>query len=106
MTPAARHRTRRSKPAVASPHIPPRELQVLALVSEGRTVKGAAGVLGISPWTAQNYLRSAYARLGAANQAQAVRRADVLFPGWFDDAISCSKVTNGPADSSPLESAR
>jgi DNA-binding CsgD family transcriptional regulator len=52
----------------------PREKQMLERIAEGDTIPTAASVLKISPHTANNYLRSAYLKLGVHNAAAAVAR--------------------------------
>ena len=52
-----------------------REAQVLAFISEGRTAKEIADVLGISGRTVEAHKQRAYTKLGVQNQAHAVSAA-------------------------------
>jgi DNA-binding NarL/FixJ family response regulator len=66
----------------ARPRVPPtlteRELDVLGLVAEGYANKGIASRLGISEATVKTHLKDVFARLHAANRAEAVARATQL----------------------------
>jgi len=62
-----------AEPAVES--LTPRELDVLALVAEGRSNKAIADALGISDQTVKFHVASLIAKLGATNRTEAVRRA-------------------------------
>ena len=53
----------------------PRELDVLALVAEGRSNKAIAEALGISDQTVKFHVAAIIGKLGAANRTEAVRRA-------------------------------
>lgn len=53
----------------------PRELEVLGLVAEGLPNKTIAGRLGISDQTVKFHVSMIYAKLGAVNRTDAVRRA-------------------------------
>lgn len=53
----------------------PRQLQVLTLIAEGETARGAAFILGISQKVARNYKRGAVIRLGGKSITHAVARA-------------------------------
>jgi DNA-binding NarL/FixJ family response regulator len=68
----------------------PRELQILRLMVDGRSVPTMAASLYISVSTAKTYLARLYEKLGAANRAQAVMAAVRL--GLVDtaDAMSAS----------------
>jgi HD-GYP domain-containing protein (c-di-GMP phosphodiesterase class II) len=48
-----------------------REIEVLRLVARGRSTKGIAQLLVISPKTADNHLRSIYGKVGASTRAAA-----------------------------------
>jgi DNA-binding CsgD family transcriptional regulator len=52
-----------------------RELQVLAAVREAKANAQIAVMLGISPLTVKNHLRSIQKKLGARNRAHAVAEA-------------------------------
>ena len=49
-----------------------REIQVLALVAEGNTVKSTAAALGTSFYTVQTQMQDILRKLGAKNKAHAV----------------------------------
>lgn len=53
----------------------PRQLDVIALVAEGRTTEEIARHLELSPHTVKNYLERIYERLGARDRTQAVAMA-------------------------------
>lgn len=53
----------------------PRELEVLTLLAEGLSNKGIAERLAISDQTVKFHVAAIYGKLGAANRADAVRRA-------------------------------
>jgi DNA-binding NarL/FixJ family response regulator len=59
----------------AAEPLTPRELEVLALVAEGRSNKAIAEALGISDQTVKFHVASIIGKLGAANRTEAVRRA-------------------------------
>lgn len=52
-----------------------RELQIVALVGEGRSVREVATLLAISPRTVENHKRRIYAKLGVHSQSHAVALA-------------------------------
>lgn len=56
----------------------PRELQVLELLSEGRTMRQMATRLGISPRTVETHVAKLYRKLGVRTRVQAVSRAATL----------------------------
>src|SRR5262245_2625722 len=60
---------------VAVEPLTPRELEVLALVAEGRSNKAIAEVLGISDQTVKFHVASITGKLNAANRTEAVRQA-------------------------------
>lgn len=90
MSPATRDR-RRLAPATHQPHLRPRELEVLALVAQGRTVKECAAAMGISYFTASNHLRAVYARTGTVSQAQAIDWVNAHDPTWRERAVLSTK---------------
>jgi DNA-binding CsgD family transcriptional regulator len=51
-----------------------RELQIVALVAEGRVNKQIAGDLRISEWTVSTHLRRVFAKLGVDTRAAMVSR--------------------------------
>jgi len=53
----------------------PRQLDVLALVADGRTTTEIARQLELSPHTVKNYLERIFERLGARDRTQAVAMA-------------------------------
>jgi len=50
----------------ASPILTPREIEVLAAISDGLTNKAVARRLGISPHTVKFHIESLFRKLGAA----------------------------------------
>ena len=54
------------------PVLTPREIEVLAALSEGLSNKAAARRLGISPHTVKFHIESLFKKLGAASRAEAV----------------------------------
>jgi DNA-binding NarL/FixJ family response regulator len=56
----------------------PRQLEVLTLIAEGETVRGAAYKLGISQKVARNYKRAAVIRLGGKSITHAAVKAAAL----------------------------
>ena len=56
----------------AWPVLTPREIEVLAALSEGLSNKAAARRLGISPHTVKFHIESLFKKLGAASRAEAV----------------------------------
>jgi len=57
------------------PHLSPRELEVLRLLSRGRENKQIATSLGISEATVKTHTRALYTRLGVRSRAEAVATA-------------------------------
>ena len=71
-----------SGPAAAFPGLTTREVDVLALLAEGRSNADIAATLFLSPKTARNHVSSILGKLGAATRAEAVARArDAGFGG-------------------------
>jgi len=58
--------------------LPPRQLQVMQLLSEGLAVKEIARKLSLGPGTVKVHLSLAYSALGARNRVEAIRRAGPL----------------------------
>lgn len=65
----------RSGPASAFPELTMRELDVLDLLSRGRSNAEIASVLFLSPKTVRNHVSSVLGKLGAATRAEAVAKA-------------------------------
>ena len=61
-------------PASAVELLTPRELQIVALVADGRVNKQVADVLRISEWTVSTHLRRIFAKLGVDTRAAMVSR--------------------------------
>lgn len=59
-------------------NLTPRELEILAYVSYGLTVKQVATRLGLSPRTVETHIGKLYKKLGVSNRVQAVSRAASL----------------------------
>ena len=62
----------------AGPALSERELQVLALISEGATNNEIAAELHLSPHTVKEYTSSLYRKLEVRNRLEAVKRAEKL----------------------------
>ena len=58
----------------ASPLLTPREIEVLAAISDGLTNKAVARRLGISPHTVKFHIESLFRKLGAASRAEVVAK--------------------------------
>lgn len=69
----ARDRRRQGEPE--SYALTARELEILALLVEGRTLKDVAGELGVSIHTVDNHVRSIYGKLQVDRRARAVAKA-------------------------------
>ena len=69
--------TRRTRTAADAsfPQLTGRELEVLELVSDGRSNTEIADLLFVSPKTARNHVAGVMAKLGVASRAEAVARA-------------------------------
>jgi LuxR family transcriptional regulator, quorum-sensing system regulator BjaR1 len=63
-----------SSPSGAT-RLTPRELEVLTLVSQGRTAAQIGGLLGIAKRTAEEHIASAVEKFGAFNRTHAVALA-------------------------------
>ena len=61
-------------PEESAPLLTPREIEVLAALSNGLSNKAAARQLGISPYTVKFHIESLFRKLGAASRAEAVAR--------------------------------
>ena len=60
---------------VAIANLSRRELDVLALINDGRSNKEVARALGITPETVKTHLKSVFSKLSVKRRAQAVARA-------------------------------
>ena len=58
-----------------SPHLTPRQLEVLQLLAEGVPARGVATRLGLTEVTVRNHIRAVLVELGAHSQLEAVFRA-------------------------------
>ncbi len=76
----------RRNQAVTSPRLSPRELQVLGMLSEGKSVPQIAAAMYLSRSTAKTYITRVYEKLGAANRAQALMTA--VREGLIDGAAA------------------
>ena len=70
--PSPRNRTFGPLAEEVSPVLTPREIEVLAALSDGLSNKAAARRLGISPHTVKFHIESLFKKLGAASRAEAV----------------------------------
>jgi DNA-binding NarL/FixJ family response regulator len=70
--PSPRNRTFGPLAEEAWPVLTPREIEVLAALSEGLSNKAAARRLGISPHTVKFHIESLFKKLGAASRSEAV----------------------------------
>ena len=66
--------------AVTAKSMTRRQLEILALLAEGKTNAEIAAKLGLAESTVRLHLRAAYRRLGVRNRTQAVRETLRLFP--------------------------
>lgn len=66
----------------AFPELTARELEVLDLMARGRSNAEVASRLFLSPKTVSNHISSIFAKLQAANRAQAIARARDAGLGW------------------------
>jgi DNA-binding CsgD family transcriptional regulator len=62
------------EPVSAAEFLTPRELQIVALVADGKVNKQIADVLRISEWTVSTHLRRIFAKLGVDTRAAMVSR--------------------------------
>ncbi len=62
----------RLETARSTPHLTPREREILALVAGGISNKGIARALTLSPHTVKFHVKALFAKLGAATRAEAV----------------------------------
>ena len=72
-----------SDPLTSAPHLTPRQLEVLRLLSEGRSTADIARELGLRPTTVRNYIANLLAALGVHTRLQAViagRRTGLIEP--------------------------
>jgi EAL domain-containing protein (putative c-di-GMP-specific phosphodiesterase class I)/DNA-binding CsgD family transcriptional regulator len=74
---------------------PPRQIQVLQLLSEGKSVKEIARHLNLGPGTIKVHLSLAYSSLGARNRVEAVNRAAPLLLAAAEGARPRSKLGKG-----------
>jgi DNA-binding NarL/FixJ family response regulator len=72
----------------------PRERAVLALISQGKSNKGVARALDITPETVKSHLKRVFVKLGSRTRSEAVARATAL--GWLAGFLSAP-----PTDSDP-----
>ena len=73
--------SKRDAPALDRRDVPvltPRQLEVLSLLSEGKSAKEIGQVLYLSQATVRNHIRSLLQALGAHSQLEALARARVL----------------------------
>jgi DNA-binding CsgD family transcriptional regulator len=63
------------RPTVRAGELSPREREVLALVGEGLSTRRIAGRLGVTRHTAETYVQSGMAKLGARTRTEAAVRA-------------------------------
>ena len=68
-SPRAGH-ARRRKP-IAPAGLTPREIEVLARVARGATLRDVGAQLGITPKTAGNHVERIYSKIGASSRAEA-----------------------------------
>src|SRR5262245_25521546 len=62
-------------PAAPHPHLPPRQVEVLRLLEQGRSTKQIAGELHLSTETARNHTRNLFRALGVNSRLEAVAAA-------------------------------
>jgi DNA-binding NarL/FixJ family response regulator len=64
----------------ASPYLTPRELEVLAILTTGKTNREIATTLGLSVGTVKAHLSSIFAKLGVSNRTEAALVGSEVFP--------------------------
>jgi DNA-binding CsgD family transcriptional regulator len=72
--PSSKNRNFRPLAEEVWPVLTPREIQVLAALSDGLSNKALARRLGISPHTVKFHIESLFKKLGAASRAEAVAK--------------------------------
>ena len=65
-------------PRGVSPHLTPRQLDVLRRLSDGQSTESIANALGVSKETVRNHVRGLLGRLGVHSRLEAVLRAHEL----------------------------
>jgi DNA-binding CsgD family transcriptional regulator len=65
-------------PRGTSPHLTPRQLDVLRRLSDGQSTESIANALGVSKETVRNHVRGLLGRLGVHSRLEAVLRAHEL----------------------------
>ena len=65
----------KANPPVKDYGLTPRELDILQLLVQGHTIKEAAAQLGISFYTADEYIRSVYEKLQVRSRGSAIAKA-------------------------------
>jgi len=65
----------RPAPAGPTPHLTPRQREILSLLAEGQPVKTVARRLGLEETTVRNHVRMLFVALGVHSQLEAVARA-------------------------------
>ena len=65
-------------PRGESPHLTPRQLDVLRRLSDGQSTESIANALGVSKETVRNHVRGLLGRLGVHSRLEAVLRAHEL----------------------------
>ena len=75
---AARRALRSQDPPVRLEELTPRELEVLALIAEGRTDRGIARELYVTPKTVEAHVRSIFRKLDLPREATENRRVHAV----------------------------
>ena len=65
-------------PRGASPHLTPRQLDVLRRLADGQSTESIANALGVSRETVRNHVRGVLGRMGVHSRLEAVLRAHEL----------------------------
>lgn len=66
------------RPAIADNVLSPREIDLLTLVAQGKSVRSAADILGVTHNTAAGYMKTIYQKLQVNSRAEATRKAIAL----------------------------
>ena len=75
----------------------PRELEVLRLLADGRTIRQTASAIGISPRTVESHVTKLHRKLGVRTRMQAIARAVSLGYIHIEAGVGASTVDGSDA---------